>query len=74
MFFYANEASIHRASLAQQQGIVIAGGQIFQFRNSKNFLIKGNQVCFKDWDDFWGGQKKSFSSFHVQRPSSEDLH
>lgn len=26
MFFYANEASIHRASLAQQQGIVIAGG------------------------------------------------
>ena len=40
------------------KGLLLRGGwQIFQFRNSKNFLIKGNQVCFKDWDDFWGAKE-----------------
>ena len=45
--FNANETSICRASLARQQGIVVAGLQIFYFRNLKNFLIKATRSALK---------------------------
>ena len=75
MFFYANEDSIHRASLAQQQGIVIAGGggKSSSLEIRRISLLKATRSALKI-EMIFEGQKKGISSFHVQRPSSEDLH
>ncbi len=73
MFFNFNEADIYWASLASQQGIVVAGGKSSSLKIRRISLLKATRSALKI-EMIFEGQKKGISSFHVQRPSSEDLH
>ena len=57
MFFNANEASVYRASLAQQQGIVVAGCKSSSLEIRRISLLKATRSALKIEMIFEGGQK-----------------
>ena len=57
MFFNANEASVYQASLAQQQGIVVAGCKSSSLEIRRISLLKATRSALKTEMIFEGGQK-----------------
>ena len=54
MFFDANGASIYRASLARQQGIVVAGCKSSSLEIRRISLLKATRSALKIEMIFWG--------------------
>ena len=57
VFFNANGASVYRASLARQQGIVVAGGESSSLEIRRISLLKATRSALKIEMIFEGGQK-----------------
>ena len=58
MFFNANEASVYRASLAQQQGIVVAGCKSSSLEIRRISLLKATRSALKIEMIFEGGMTR----------------
>ena len=68
MFFNVNEASVYRASLAQQQGIVVAGCKSSSLEIRRISLLKATRSALKIEVIFDGGMTRRDSLHCPQFP------